>query len=805
MTPPQQASLFGSLRNKLIGIFVLIALAPAAISAVVGYLTIDKYSKTAAARETKAIADSTATAMNVFMNDRVNDILAWSDLRLIKEALDVAEVREDASATLQDIVRLYDAYEFIALVDAKGNCLASSWPAFVGTDLSKEPAVNAAKSTGKLQVVDPAYSARVAKIDPESKGWAADIAAPIKAGGNVVGVIYTSLKWKSVEDIINKVKVGENGFVYVVDKKGRLIMYPVKADYGQDLAGQKLNLPDLAAAIKNKETEVIYKATNPKTGEVVDQLVGFAYPTGLGNFPGMGWAIGAVAPKNELTGYLQEISKWNTLATVLVFILVVIVAVVVANNIARPITALAGVMTYVGESLDFTSRAEVTSEDEVGRVAQTFNGLLDKIQASFGSVAESAFRVRDASEAVNNITQQIIVNATAQEERARMVLDRVTAMGETAKEVSDNSQDTRQSAISTDEYMRKIVEEIQGVAERAAEQVRHTDDGDNIIQAMGDTAREVAGKASEQYTASQATAEAVNSMAKIIEDVAKSATEAAVQSQVTDRYAREGGEAVDKVVQGMRAIAESSEQINDIMVVISSIAEQTNLLALNAAIEAARAGEHGKGFAVVADEVRKLAERTAESTNEIADLIKSSNKRVEEGERLSATSREALAQIQDAVARTNLLISGISEGTTHQTREVFSVQQSMARLTELAQDILGLTSEQAKRRERAGNIMQELRNDSRIIAESSEGEARTAGEVSRSMGEVTERADNMVKLTSLQTERAAALRQTMSEMATVAATNAKGAAMASDSARELTQVAQELSDLIEQFKVHSEI
>jgi len=178
---------------------------------------------------------------------------------------------------------------------------------------------------------------------------------------------------------------------------------------------------------------------------------------------------------------------------------------------------------------------------------------------------------------------------------------------------------------------------------------------------------------------------AVQSLNRMIGAVAENAKNADKIARQTSSRAEHGGAAVEKNIEAMKLIDKSSEQIAEIIGVISEIAAQTNLLALNAAIEAARAGEHGLGFAVVADEVRKLAERSSEAAKEITTLIKESTQRVKEGAELSEQTGEALKKIIEGVEETARGIADIASATEEQASTASEVNtgiQNVASITE---------------------------------------------------------------------------------------------------------------------------
>lgn len=196
-----------------------------------------------------------------------------------------------------------------------------------------------------------------------------------------------------------------------------------------------------------------------------------------------------------------------------------------------------------------------------------------------------------------------------------------------------------------------------------------------------------------QASSLQQTAASMQQMADSVKMNSDNAREANRISGKASEVAGLGGGAVERVVETMEGIQDSSRRISDIITVIDGIAFQTNILALNAAVEAARAGEQGRGFAVVAGEVRNLARRSADAAKEIKSLITNSVERVDAGTVQVNEARKTIDEAVQQVRKVSELIADITQSSSEQSSSVGQINQAVAQLDETTQQNSALVEE----------------------------------------------------------------------------------------------------------------
>lgn len=301
--------------------------------------------------------------------------------------------------------------------------------------------------------------------------------------------------------------------------------------------------------------------------------------------------------------------------------------------------------------------------------------------------------------------------------------------GETlAADADDEIGDLTHGINQMQSNLRTMIESVVTTTERVA----------SASEEISSTATEQAQGAELQKDQTHQVATAMQEMSATVLQVSENSNQAAQAALQAANTARRGGTIVDQTLIKMRLIAEtvgetalkvqelgkSSNQIGEIIGVIDDIADQTNLLALNAAIEAARAGEQGRGFAVVADEVRKLAERTTKATKEIAQMIKniqsetqsaveamfSGNRQVDEGVATTTEAGNALREIIQMAERVGEMITHIAAASTQQSGATEEVNANIEQISRITMDAASGAQQSARACQELSNLALDLQN-----------------------------------------------------------------------------------------------
>jgi methyl-accepting chemotaxis protein len=310
--------------------------------------------------------------------------------------------------------------------------------------------------------------------------------------------------------------------------------------------------------------------------------------------------------------------------------------------------------------------------DEFKRIGR--GGKQVWIQASYNPIFDLNGKPYKVVKYATDVTMQVI----AREEISKLINAAVngdlTARAETSRLDGEFSQMV--------ENVNQLVSKICDTMRQVSSAVEQIDDGAGQVTG---SSQQLSEGASEQAASLEETSSSLEEMAAMTRTNASNAAQVNELSGSARDAANEGDQTMGQLNQAMSDINASSEKISKIIKVIEEIAFQTNLLALNAAVEAARAGEHGKGFAVVADEVRNLAQRAAQAAGETTGLIDESVKKAQEGTTVATSVGKALSSIVERINKVSDLVDGITKASEEQAQGVDQVNTAVTQMNTVTQ------------------------------------------------------------------------------------------------------------------------
>lgn len=470
------------------------------------------------------------------------------------------------------------------------------------------------------------------------------LATPINNKSGQQGILYGAIPYDVFSSLVKDIKIGEGGYAFVVDHSGITVAHPDKAEVAKmtsyiDLAKEDSQYQPIADAITRMVAGETGTARTVYNGQ--QRLVGFTPIEGPEQ-----WSIAVTIPVSQLMGNVYHAIIYCLIAGVILLLLSILLGLLFSRAISRPIIAVTKRIEQLERGDLSTPIPAVKGRDEIARLADALKntigelkGYISDISLVLTAMANNDFTVASSTvyrgdfspiqTALANISSSLTRTLTTIRASSNQVSHGAAQVSSEAQELATGA--TQQAA---------SIEELNASIARIAEQ-----------------------------------AEANMKNIRLVSEAVLASSQGLQNSN----------EHMVRLTGAMKEISDSSEQIASITKAIEDIAFQTNILALNASVEAARAGSAGKGFAVVADEVRNLASKSAEAAQQTRLLIQQVSGKISEG---SAITGITAGLLQDVVGKSQNIISAtgaVSEASAEQTASIEQITHELSQVALVVQ------------------------------------------------------------------------------------------------------------------------